>query len=54
MFLWFHETGKPYRAKLFHLATMTYWIDYAVDDETRTVEILRFWNTAREPGTQRL
>lgn len=25
-FNWFHETGAPYRAKLFRLAKTTYWI----------------------------
>ena len=50
----FHETGAPYRAKLFKLATTTYWIVYTVDDENKKIELLRFWNSAREPLTHRL
>lgn len=53
-FSWFHETGEPYRAKLFRLADTTYWIVYDVDDEAEAVEILRFWNSSREPGTHGL
>lgn len=53
-FSWFHETGPPYRAKLFKLARTTYWIIYVVDDENQVVELLRFWNSAREPGTHGL
>jgi plasmid stabilization system protein ParE len=53
-FGWFHETGPPYRAKLFKLARTTYWIIYVVDDENQVVELLRFWNSAREPGTHGL
>jgi hypothetical protein len=53
-FSWFHETGPPYRAKLFRLARTTYWIIYVVDDENEVVELVRFWNSAREPGTHRL
>jgi plasmid stabilization system protein ParE len=53
-FSWFHETGPPYRAKLFKLARTTYWIIYVVDDENQVVELIRFWNSSREPGTQGL
>jgi plasmid stabilization system protein ParE len=53
-FSWFHETGPPYRAKLFRLARTTYWIIYVVDDENEVVELVRFWNSAREPGTHEL
>jgi plasmid stabilization system protein ParE len=53
-FNWFHETGPPYRAKLFKLARTTYWIIYVVDDENEVVELLRFWNSARKPGTHGL
>ena len=28
-----------------------YWIVYTVHEETRTVDILSFWNTARDPDT---
>jgi plasmid stabilization system protein ParE len=53
-FSFFHETGAPYRAKLFKLARTAYWIVYTVNDDTGTVDILRFWNAAREPGTHGL
>jgi plasmid stabilization system protein ParE len=53
-FSWFHETGPPYRAKLFKLARTTYWIVYVVDDTKKVVELVRFWNSAREPGTHGL
>jgi plasmid stabilization system protein ParE len=53
-FNWFHETGPPYRAKLFRLARTTYWIIYVVDDENEVIELVRFWNSAREPGTHGL
>lgn len=43
----FHETGAPYHAKLFKLGRTAYWIIY-------TIDLLRFWNCAREPGTHRL
>jgi plasmid stabilization system protein ParE len=52
-FTWFHETGAPYRAKLFKLARTTYWIIYTIDEDSKAVELLRFWNSAREPGTQK-
>jgi len=26
-----------------------YWIVYSVDDASRTVNILRFWNASRDP-----
>jgi plasmid stabilization system protein ParE len=53
-FSWFHETGPPYRAKLFRLSRTTYWIIYVVDDENEIVELVRFWNSAREPDTHGL
>jgi plasmid stabilization system protein ParE len=53
-FNWFHETGPPYRAKLFRLARTTYWIIYVVDDTNEIVELVRFWNSARRPGTHGL
>ena len=33
VFAWFHETGEPYRAKLFKLARKSFRIIYTVDDE---------------------
>lgn len=53
-FAWFLETGAPYRAKLFRMARTTYWIVYTVDADRQCVEIVRFWSTAREPGTHGL
>ena len=53
-FAWFHETGEPYRAKLFKLTRTTWWIVYVVDPGRRRVEIVRLWNTAREPDSHGL
>ena len=53
-FSWFHETGAPYRAKLFRLARTTYWIVYTIDEVHQSIEITRLWNSAREPGTHGL
>lgn len=47
---YFAFTGAPYRAYLFRVGRRTqYWIVYRVDDETRTVDILHFWNAMRDP-----
>jgi mRNA-degrading endonuclease RelE of RelBE toxin-antitoxin system len=47
---YFVFTGAPYRAYLFRVGRRTqYWIIYTVDEETRTVDILQFWNTSRDP-----
>ena len=47
---WFVHTGAPYRAYLFRVGRRTrYWIVYRVDQETETVNLLRFWNGARDP-----
>ena len=53
-FSWFHETGQPYRAKLFKLARTTYWIIYTIDEDRQRVEITRLWNSARHPETHGL
>lgn len=50
----YHETGPPYRAKLFRLARTTYWIIYTIDEKDGAVDLLSFWNSAREPGTHGL
>jgi mRNA-degrading endonuclease RelE of RelBE toxin-antitoxin system len=48
----FALTGAPYRAYLFRVGRRTqYWIIYSVDEEARTVDILHFWNAARDPDT---
>ena len=53
-FAWFHETGEPYRAKLFRLARSRFWIIYTVDDQRQRIEIIRLWNAARQPETHGL
>jgi plasmid stabilization system protein ParE len=46
----FPLTGAPYRAYLYRVGRRTqYWIVYTVDEETRTVDILHFWNASRDP-----
>ncbi len=43
-------TGAPYRAHLFRVGRRThYWIIYTVDEDARTVDVLRFWNASRDP-----
>jgi mRNA-degrading endonuclease RelE of RelBE toxin-antitoxin system len=40
----------PYRAYLYRVGRRTqYWIVYTVDEQTRTVDILHFWNASRDP-----
>jgi mRNA-degrading endonuclease RelE of RelBE toxin-antitoxin system len=47
---YFPFTGAPYRAYLFRIGRRTqYWIIYTVDEDARTVDILHFWNAARDP-----
>jgi hypothetical protein len=47
---YFAFTGAPYRAYLFRVGRRTqYWIIYSVDDDTRTVDVLRFWNASGDP-----
>jgi mRNA-degrading endonuclease RelE of RelBE toxin-antitoxin system len=47
---YFVLTGAPYRAVLFRVGRRTqYWIIYTVDEEDRTVTILRFWKASRNP-----
>ncbi len=49
---YFAFTGAPYRAYLFRVGRRTqYWIIYTVDEESRTVDILHFWNATRDPET---
>lgn len=54
LFNWFHETGSPYRSKLFKLARTTYWIVYVVNEEDEAIELVRFWNSSRAPGSHGL
>jgi mRNA-degrading endonuclease RelE of RelBE toxin-antitoxin system len=52
---YFPLTGGPYRAYLFRVGRRTqYWIIYTVDEDERIVDILSFWNTARDPDTVEL
>jgi mRNA-degrading endonuclease RelE of RelBE toxin-antitoxin system len=47
---YFVLTGAPYRAYLFRVGRHTqYWIIYTVNEDERTVTILRFWNASRAP-----
>jgi ParE toxin of type II toxin-antitoxin system, parDE len=48
-YAYFHETGAPYRARLFRMSRSTYWIIYRIDEQGRSIDLLRFWNTARKP-----
>jgi plasmid stabilization system protein ParE len=49
---YFVFSGAPYRAYLFRIGRRTqYWIVYTVDEEERTVDILRLWNATRDPDT---
>jgi hypothetical protein len=46
----FALTGAPYRAYLFRVGRRTqYWIVYKIDEDARTVDILKFWNASRDP-----
>ena len=55
MFSHFSETGPPYRALLFSISSRTtYWIIYKIEEDRNEVQILRFWNTARKPGSHGL
>jgi mRNA-degrading endonuclease RelE of RelBE toxin-antitoxin system len=52
MWSYFPLTGAPYRAYLFRVGRRTqYWIIYTVNESSRTVDVLSFWNTARDPDT---
>jgi mRNA-degrading endonuclease RelE of RelBE toxin-antitoxin system len=42
----------PYRAYLFRVGRRTqYWVIYTVDEEANTIDILSFWNAARDPAS---
>ena len=50
--MWSHffVTGAPYRAYLFDAGVRTkYWLVYSIDEESRTVRIMRMWNAASNP-----
>ncbi len=47
---YFPLTGAPYRGYLFRVGRRTqYWIIYTVDEDARTVDVLKFWNASRDP-----
>lgn len=47
---YFALTGAPYRGYLFRVGrTLQYWIIYTINDDTRTVRVLRFWQAVRDP-----
>jgi hypothetical protein len=55
MWSYFAFTGAPYRAYLFRVGRRTqYWLIYTVDEETRTVDLLHFWNAMRDPESLEL
>jgi mRNA-degrading endonuclease RelE of RelBE toxin-antitoxin system len=52
---YFPLTGPPFRAYLFRVGRRTqYWIIYEVDEDNRTIDIVHFWNTRRDPDTLEL
>lgn len=53
-FAFFHETGPPYRAKLVRVGQTTYWLVYLIQEDYEIIDVLRFWSSAREPGTHGL
>lgn len=47
---YFALTLAPYRGYLFRVGrTLQYWIIYTINDDTRTVRVLRFWQAVRDP-----
>ena len=49
---YFLFTGAPYRAYLFRVGRRTqFWIIYTVDEDTQTVDVLRFWSASRNLDT---
>jgi len=52
---YFYLTGAPYRAYLFRAGRRTqFWIVYTVDENTKIVNILRFWNASQNPEAYRV
>jgi mRNA-degrading endonuclease RelE of RelBE toxin-antitoxin system len=52
---YFPLTGAPYRAYLFRVGRRTqYWVIYTVDEDAQTVDVLSFWNAARDPDSLEL
>ena len=50
MWGYFYLTGAPYRGNLFRAGRRTsYWFVYTVSEETKTVNVLRFWNASQDP-----
>ena len=43
----FYITGAPYHAYLFRVGRRwAYWIVYTIDEATRRIDVLRFWNAS--------
>src|SRR6266581_2763243 len=52
---YFPLTGPPFRAYLFRVGRRTqYWIIYEINEDSRTIDIIHFWNTRRDPATLEL
>ena len=50
MWGYFYITGAPYRSYLFRVGRRThFWIIYTVDEDTKTVSVLHFWNASKDP-----
>jgi mRNA-degrading endonuclease RelE of RelBE toxin-antitoxin system len=48
----FPFTGAPYRGYLFRVGRRThYWLIYTVDEDSRVVDLLHFWNASRDPDS---
>jgi plasmid stabilization system protein ParE len=47
---YFFVTGSPYRAYLYSVSRRTtYWLVYTINEDEKIVNVLRFWNSARNP-----
>lgn len=52
---YFYLTGAPYRAYLFRVGRRTqFWIVYTIDEATKNVNVLRFWNASGNPEAFRV
>jgi hypothetical protein len=48
----FAAAGEPYRGCLYRIGRRAaFWIVFRVDDDRRTVILLRLWNSVREPDS---
>src|SRR5262245_27231397 len=52
---YFAFPGQPYRAYLFRVGRRTqYWIICTVDEGSRTIDVVHFWNATRDPDVLEL